>query len=73
MEPSGDQHLLENDYEYTCRVCMVTDNNKKFHTLLEEPLKSRFEECTSIEVSGFICIVFWMPYTRDTYPSLPLY
>lgn len=49
MEPSEDQDL-QNIYEYTCRVCMVTDNKKRFHTLLEEPLKSQFEECTSIEV-----------------------
>lgn len=38
--------------EISCRACMVTGSNKRFHSLLQEPLRSVFTDSTSIQVSA---------------------
>lgn len=41
----------DEDMNYTCRACLVIDVSKLFITLLEEPLRTAFLDCTSIEVN----------------------
>lgn len=40
----------DDKFEDICRVCLTISNTMRYHSLLEDPLKTSFYECTSISV-----------------------
>lgn len=41
---------VNNQYMYTCRACLTMDPTKTFQSLMEEPMRTTFWECTAIDV-----------------------
>lgn len=42
--------MVNDENMYTCRACLTVDPTKTFQSLLEEPIRTSFWECTAVEV-----------------------